>query len=64
MALRDAVAAAAPRPVLLIAAGNVATEGHAGRYIASASVQLLPIGIFFAGTALGAGTRISRMPSL
>jgi dienelactone hydrolase len=37
ISLHDAVAAAAPRPVLLIAAGAVASEGHAGRYIASAS---------------------------
>jgi hypothetical protein len=33
MALQDAVAAIAPRPVLLIAAGSEADEGHAGRFI-------------------------------
>ena len=33
MTLRDAVAAASPRPVLLIAGGDVADEGRAGRYI-------------------------------
>jgi dienelactone hydrolase len=37
IALHDAVAAAAPRPFLLIAAGDVPTEGDAGRYIRSAS---------------------------
>ncbi|MEI8406506.1 MULTISPECIES: alpha/beta hydrolase [unclassified Kribbella] len=37
LALRDAVAAGAPRKVLLIAAGNRADEGNAGRYIKSAS---------------------------
>lgn len=35
--LRDAVAATAPRKVLLIAAGEVADEGNAGRYIQSAA---------------------------
>jgi pimeloyl-ACP methyl ester carboxylesterase len=35
--LRDAVAATAPRKVLLIAAGDVADEGNAGRYIRSAA---------------------------
>jgi dienelactone hydrolase len=35
--LHDAVAATAPRPVLLIAAGDVATEADAGRHIRSAS---------------------------
>jgi hypothetical protein len=35
--LHDAVAATAPRPVLLIAAGDVASEGDASRYIASAA---------------------------
>jgi dienelactone hydrolase len=37
IALRDAVAAAAPRPVLLIAAGSVPDEERAGRYIESGS---------------------------
>jgi pimeloyl-ACP methyl ester carboxylesterase len=37
IALRDAVVAAAPRPVLLIAAGDEENEIHAGRDIASAS---------------------------
>jgi dienelactone hydrolase len=36
-ALRDAVADLAPRPVLLIAGGGVAEEGHASRYIQAAS---------------------------
>ena len=36
-ALRDAVAATAPRKVLLIAAGDRADEGNAGRYIQSAA---------------------------
>ena len=35
--LHDAVRAAAPRPILLIAAGSVADEPRAGRYIQSAS---------------------------
>jgi predicted alpha/beta hydrolase len=35
--LRDAAAAAAPRPVLLIAGGAIADEGHAGRHIQSGS---------------------------
>jgi uncharacterized protein len=35
--LRRAVAVAAPRPILLIAAGNVATEIEAGEYIRSGS---------------------------
>ena len=35
--LHDAAAAAAPRPMLLIAAGEVADEGHAARHIRSAS---------------------------
>jgi hypothetical protein len=45
--LHDAVAAMAPRPVLLIAAGEVATEGSAGRYIQEASpgtVELWVVG--------------------
>jgi hypothetical protein len=37
IALRDAVAASAPRKVLLIAGGDRADEGHAGRYIQSVS---------------------------
>ena len=37
IALRDAVAAAAPRPVLLIAAGNVADEAYAARHTQSAA---------------------------
>jgi pimeloyl-ACP methyl ester carboxylesterase len=37
--LRDAVAAAAPRPVLLIAGGNVPEEGQAGRYIRMGSPE-------------------------
>ncbi|HEX6425495.1 MAG TPA: alpha/beta fold hydrolase [Acidimicrobiales bacterium] len=35
--LHDATAAAAPRPMLLIAAGDEADEGHAARHIRSAS---------------------------
>jgi dienelactone hydrolase len=34
VALRDAAAAAAPRPMLLIAGGDLPDERHAGRYIA------------------------------
>ena len=45
IALHDAVAAAAPRPVLLIAAGNVATEADAGRYIAGASPETVDVWI-------------------
>jgi pimeloyl-ACP methyl ester carboxylesterase len=41
--LRDAVAVAAPRPVLLITAGNVAAENHAARWIASASPDTVQI---------------------
>ena len=37
LSLRDAVSAIAPRPVLLIAAGNVAEEGHASEYIQGAA---------------------------
>ncbi|MFC5263172.1 alpha/beta hydrolase [Kribbella qitaiheensis] len=37
IALRDAVAVSAPRPVLLIAGGDKADEARAGRYIQSAS---------------------------
>jgi fermentation-respiration switch protein FrsA (DUF1100 family) len=36
-ALRDAAAAAAPRPMLLIAGGDMPDEGDAGRYIAGAA---------------------------
>jgi uncharacterized protein len=43
IALHDAVAAAAPRRVLLIAAGNVTTEGHASRYIAGASPETVDV---------------------
>ena len=43
ISLHGAVAAAAPRPVLLIAAGSVATEGHASRYIASASPETVEV---------------------
>jgi uncharacterized protein len=45
ISLHDAVAATAPRPVLLIAAGDVAAEGHAGRYIASASPETVDMWI-------------------
>ena len=37
IALRDAMRAAAPRPVLLIAAGDVADEGRASRYFQTGS---------------------------
>jgi hypothetical protein len=37
LALRDAIAQTAPRPVLLIAAGTVTNEGDAGRYFAGAA---------------------------
>ena len=43
IALHDAVAMAAPRPVLLIAAGNVESEGHASRYIAGASPETVDV---------------------
>ena len=43
IALRDAVAEAAPDPALLIAAGNVAAERHAARYIASASPETVEV---------------------
>ena len=43
IALHDAVAVAAPRPVLLIAAGNVADEGDAARFIRSASPATVEI---------------------
>jgi dienelactone hydrolase len=43
MALHASAAAAAPRPMLLIAAGNVATEGHASRYIAGASPETVEV---------------------
>ncbi len=43
VALHDAVAAAAPRPVLLIAADRVPAEAHADRYIASASPETVDI---------------------
>jgi dienelactone hydrolase len=44
-ALRDAVVAAAPRKVLLIAAGDRADEGSAGRYIQSASTSSVDLWI-------------------
>jgi hypothetical protein len=37
MPLRDGVRAAAPRPILIVAAGTVADEGVAGRWLRSAS---------------------------
>ncbi|TCN31195.1 serine aminopeptidase S33 family [Kribbella orskensis] len=43
IALRDAVAAAAPRPVLLIAGGDKPDESYAGRYIQSASRHSRPV---------------------
>ena len=43
LSLRDTVAAIAPRPVLLIAAGNVAEEGHASDYIQDASPNTVDI---------------------
>ena len=43
LSLRDAVAAVAPRPVLLIAAGGVAEEGHASRFIQAASPDTVDI---------------------
>ncbi len=45
IALRDAVAEMAPRPVLLIAAGDVESEGHAGRDIAGASPDTVELWI-------------------
>jgi len=44
-ALRDAVAATAPRKVLLIAAGDRADEGTAGRYLRSASADSVDLWI-------------------
>jgi len=41
--LHDAVRKAAPRPVLLIAAGSVADEARAGRYIQSASLSTVDL---------------------
>jgi hypothetical protein len=43
IALLDAAATAAPRPLLLIAAGTVATEVHSSRYIASASPETVEV---------------------
>ena len=43
LSLRDAVSVVAPRPVLLIAAGGVAEEGHASRYIQAASPDTVDI---------------------
>ncbi|MGD9704265.1 MAG: alpha/beta hydrolase [Acidimicrobiia bacterium] len=43
IALHDAVAVAAPRPVLLIAAGNVSDEADAARFIGSASPTTVEI---------------------
>ena len=45
IALRDAVAAAAPRPVLLIAGGAVADEGRAGRHIQSGTPDTVELWI-------------------
>jgi hypothetical protein len=45
IALRAAVASVAPRPVLLIAAGNVESEGLAGRDIASESPDTVELWI-------------------
>ena len=55
-ALRDAVAASAPRKVLLIAAGDRTDEGNAGRYIQSASVDTVDLWIV-SGTAHTAALR-------
>lgn len=41
--LRTSVAAAAPRPVLLIAAGDVQDEGHAGRFIEASSPRTVSL---------------------
>ena len=43
MTLRDAVAATAPRPVLLIAAGDVADEPVAGRWMRAASPETVEL---------------------
>ena len=43
LSLRDAVSAVAPRPVLLIAAGGVAEEGHASRFIQAASPDTVDV---------------------
>jgi uncharacterized protein len=43
LSLRDAVSAISPRPVLLIAAGNVAEEGHASRYIRAAAPETVNV---------------------
>jgi pimeloyl-ACP methyl ester carboxylesterase len=43
MSLHDAVAVAAPRPVLLIASEEVQSEVHAGHYIAGASPQAVDV---------------------
>jgi hypothetical protein len=48
--LRDAVSVIVPRPVLLIAAGDVAEEGHASRYIQAASPDTVDVWV-----AAGAG---------
>jgi pimeloyl-ACP methyl ester carboxylesterase len=45
IALRDAVAVAAPRPVLLIAGGAVADEGRAARHIQAASPDTVELWI-------------------
>ena len=45
ISLHDAVAATAPRPVLLVAAGSVTNEAHAARYIASASPDTVDLWI-------------------
>jgi pimeloyl-ACP methyl ester carboxylesterase len=43
ISLRDAVVAAAPRPVLLIAAGQEDNEGYASRFIAGASPETVDV---------------------
>jgi pimeloyl-ACP methyl ester carboxylesterase len=43
IALHDAVAEAAPHPALLIAAGDVTSEGQAASYIASASPETVDV---------------------
>jgi uncharacterized protein len=41
--LRDAVSSIEPRPVLLIAGGDVAEEGHASRYVQAASPDTVDV---------------------
>jgi uncharacterized protein len=45
MTLRDAVRSAAPRPMLLIAGGNVPDEAIAGRFFQTASPQTVQLWI-------------------